>query len=214
LSLAPPASGQGLAGPLPLTLVASTPSPGGSVYEGLLTTTVRNTAQCGRGPVDTTVTLGAVLSLGPPVSSAPLEPGFPEAVGEDRNPLSLVLDERMAVDVLKTGAIRLASAARFAATSPPLVLQYWDLKLGFNEEIAGRLAADHAGEAAAANLLADVHLFEPCRPALGSYPDQFAIAAGALLTATMGLQSADLTVRGATVDGTRVFAARFTGTVR
>ena len=197
---------------MPVPAFAPTPSAtAGQVYDGILTTTIRDFDRCGDTPEDKTATLPAQLIVGPPISSAPAEPGFPPAVGKDTNPISLLLDE--GGEAGTPGALRLSSAARIAAVSPPLVLQFWTLRRD-GPALSGVLGRGHRAESAAANLLADDVTLDPCRPFLGELPNQFAIAEGAELGGMIANETVELAVRGATEDQTRLFASRFAGASR
>ncbi|HEV2813216.1 MAG TPA: hypothetical protein VGW10_08200 [Solirubrobacteraceae bacterium] len=183
------------------------------VYDGTLTTAVRHFSPCGGTPVDTRTRMAATLVVGAPVSDAPLEPYFPPAAGADGNPIRLQLGQAGVQGNLAHGSLFLRSAQRFGATSPPLVLKYWQLALA-GAHLTGTLVDDHTEEAAGHNLLgADVELVA-CLPHFGVIPWQHAIAEGARLGGTLTPARVDFVVQGATVDRARQFGAQFVGTAR
>jgi hypothetical protein len=179
---------------------------------GTLSTVVQEASQCGAPRAPERHQMPAVLTVAPPQSAAPAQPGFPAAAGADDNPLRLHLGQLSTADNIRPGSVFLNSVLRFGATSPPLILKYWDLAVD-GARITGTLVDDQRGQAAAANLLAAQSELVPCRPNLGVFPNQYGIARGATLAGTLTPTSADLTVRGQTIDGTRAFAARFTGRI-
>jgi hypothetical protein len=168
---------------------------------------------CGTPPVDTVTSIPATLTVGAPVSAAPAQPGFPAAVGVDGNPIRLILGQPTVAANMAHGSVFLLSAARFGSTSPPLILRYWDLALN-GTALTGTLTQDHREEAAAGNLLAADTELIPCRPNLGAFGSQFAIAEGTTLEGTITQGGANLLIQGATVDQTRAFAAQFVGAAR
>lgn len=180
-------------------------------YAGTLTTAIRYFNFCGTPSFDEVTQVPSTITIGPPVSTAPAQPGFPAAVGGDANPIRIVLGQTSVAANMARGSISLASALRFGSTSPPIVLQYWRLELN-GTALSGTLVEDHREEAAAYNLLAHAAEVVPCRPEFGFYPNQSAIAEGATLTGTVTDQSVTLRIQGSIVETTRAFAAEITAT--
>jgi hypothetical protein len=89
------------------------------------------------------------------------------------------------------------------------VLQYFSLALA-GPSVTGTLLEDHREEAAAGNLLAHQVQLVPCRPELGFYNNQSAIAEGATIRGTITDQTVQLHIEGNIVDTTRPFAADIT----
>ena len=129
---------------------------------------------------------------------------MPPAVGREDNPINLVLGQTAGPN--DPGAIQLASAVRFAGTSPSQILQYWRLGLS-GQALTGTLANGHRQEGAAANLLAAGAELVPCQPRFGTYLTQFAIDDGASLRGTLTASGARLRIVGDVVDRTRPFSA-------
>jgi hypothetical protein len=62
-------------------------------YAGTLSTTIRYLNFCGAPSFDETTQVPSTLTIGPPVSTAPLSPQLPPAVGGDANPLRISLGQ-------------------------------------------------------------------------------------------------------------------------
>lgn len=189
------------------------PMPGGGsslgtgtrTFSGDLVTTIQYLSFCGPGgPVETT-RIASAVTVGPPVSNAPLEPFFPPAAGRDANPIGLTIGQTSLIGNIAPGSVRFQSAQRFGATSPGLVLQYWNLALN-GPALTGTLAQSNAAQAAAANLLAATTDLVPCRPGF-SFVNQEPIAAGATITGTITETEARLRITGNTINGLRPFTA-------
>lgn len=120
--------------------------------------------------------------------------------------LRITLGQTTAAGTVARGAIQLDTAQRFGATSPPLVLQYFALAFD-GTAFSGTLVEDHREESAAANLLSHAVELVACRPSLGVFNNQSAIAEGARISGTITDQAVRLHVEGNTTETTRPFVA-------
>ena len=124
-------------------------------------------------------------------------------MGNEDNPINLVVGETTTADSVAPGSVFLSSAFRYGATSPGVILQSWKLALR-GTKLTGTLVEDHREEAAAQNLLA-AWKEAGCGPAGFVYPDQYAIGEGTTLTGTLTRNAVRLHVVGNTSDGSRPF---------
>jgi len=177
-------------------------------FTGTLTSTVRYFSVCsGQVIADQTSQIASRITIGPPLQPNPAD--LPADVPE-RNPFNLVLGQTTVAGTTAPGAVSAVSAARFRFSAiRSLTLQYWNLALN-GSALTGTLVEDHREEGAAFNLLAAWQELAPCRPELGSYVNQLAIAEGATLTGAVTPQQVQLRISGRTIDTFHSFTAEIT----
>ena len=180
-------------------------------YDGILTTTVAAKDACGGSLGTQTTRIPSSVFIGAPLRNVPAGPGLPAPVGGDDNPLDLKLLQPTVSASNAPGAIALASALLFNATSPSLILEYWSLSLN-GGTLSGTLINDHRAEAAAFNLLAITDQLVPCRPELGTIPMVAPLAVGTRLTATLSATTVTLHLEGNVLRGDRAFSADIVAT--
>lgn len=122
-------------------------------FSGSLTTTVRYLTFCYGDLGSETYQLQNVrVSVRAPLRPTPLSPDLPPAVGNENNPINLVVGETTPQANIAPGSVFLSSAFRYGSTSPGVILQYWNLALN-GTALSGNLVEDNREEAAASNLL-------------------------------------------------------------
>jgi hypothetical protein len=176
------------------------------VYKGLLSTRIHYFNICGTDLGVREARFGIQVVAGPPLRPTAESPGLARAVGTETNVIHLVVGSKNSSSNGSPGFITLASALRFGGTSPPVILQYWKLRL-HGEHLTGRLVDDHRAQAAAINELTALTEVVPCQPQDGAFPNPFAISVGARLEGTITTKGVHLLVKGNVVEGTRPFSA-------
>jgi len=180
-------------------------------FTGSLTTTIRYFSFCANQFVgsETYQLQNVRVSVRAPLRPTPLSPDLPPAVGNENNPINLVVGQTTVGDSTRPGSVFLASALRFGATSPGLILEYWRLNLNGNA-LTGRLFEDNREQSAAANLLAAWKEYG-CFPGAGFVlADQYDIGEGTTLTGTLTRNAITLRVVGNTFDTSRPFVTDIT----
>lgn len=174
-------------------------------FSGSMTTTVSYFSFCSNQFVgsETYQIQNVRVSVRRPLDPTPLSPGLPPAAGNENNPINLVVGQTTVADSTTPGSVFLASAFRYGATSPPVILESWRLRLQ-GSNLTGVLFEDNREQAAAQNLLAAWKALG-CGPNAIVYPDQYAIGEGTTLTGTLTRDAVQLRVTGNTSDGSRPF---------
>lgn len=175
-------------------------------FSGGLTTTIRYFSFCANqfGGTETYQLQNVRVSVRRPLRPTRLSPDLPPPVGNENNPINLVVGQTTVGDSLAPGSVFLASALRFGATSPGLILQYWNLTLNGNA-LSGRLVEDNREQSAAANLLSAWKEFG-CFPGAGFIlANQYDIGEGTTLTGTLTRNAVTLRIVGNTFDTSRPF---------
>lgn len=149
------------------------------------------------------------VSVRGPLRPTRLSPDLIPAVGNENNPINLVVGQTTVGDSLAPGSVFLASALRFGATSPGLILQYWNLNLNGNA-LSGRLVEDNREQSAAANLLSAWKKLGCFGGASILFPNQYDIAEGTTLTGTLTRNAVTLQIVGNTFDTSRPFVTNIT----
>jgi len=180
-------------------------------FSGSATTTVRYFDFCFNQFVgEATYQLQNVrVSVRGPLRPTRLSPDLPPAVGNENNPINLVVGQTTVGDNLALGSIFLSSAFRYGATSPAVILQYWNLALR-GTSLTGTLGQDHREEAAAANLLSANKKLGCFGGASFVFPNQYDISEGTTLTGTLTRNAVNLQITGNTFDGSRPFVSNIT----
>lgn len=180
-------------------------------FSGSLSTTVRYFSFCANQFVgsETYQLQNVRVSVRAPLRPTPLSPDLPPAAGNENNPINLVVGQTTVGDSLAPGSVFLASALRFGATSPGVILQYWNLTLN-GAALSGRLVEDNREAAAAANLLSAWKEFG-CFPGAGFIlANQYDISEGTTLTGTLTRNAVQLRIVGNTFDTSRPFVTDIT----
>lgn len=172
-------------------------------YTGDLVTTIRYIPNSGCAGEQTT-RIPSRITIRAPLQPLPTDL---QTIGQDPNPINLILGQTDVLGTIAPGSISLSSSARLRFT--PInsrILHYWNLALN-GTALTGTLVDDHAEEAAAFNLLsANIFLgFGTC-----NFPSQLAIAEGAALTGTATPQTIQLQIQGNTNDTFHPFTAQIT----
>ena len=120
----------------------------------------------------------------------------------EQNPYSLSLASQQGYE----GAITLASASVFTTpeTARKVLLTYWSLR-ATGDQVSGRLVESHKDEAAVLNVLSTSSPLVPCRPSLGTIPQELTIHEGATLSGSISSSRASLRIVGVSYDATREF---------
>lgn len=176
-------------------------------FSGSLSTTIRYLTFCYGDLGSETYQLQNVrVSVRAPLRPTPLSPDLPPPVGNENNPINLVVGETTPQANIDVGSVFVASAFRYGATSPGVILQYWNLTLN-GATLSGTLVSDHREEAAAANLLS---AWKELGCGFGWYPNQYEMSEGTTLTGTLTRNSVQLRITGSTFDGSRPFVTDIT----
>jgi hypothetical protein len=179
-------------------------------FSGSLSTTINYFSFCANQFVGSeTYRLQNVrVSVRRPLDPTPLSPGLPPAAGNENNPINLVVGQTTVQNNVAPGSVFLASALRYGATSPPVILESWRLTLR-GATLTGVLFEDNREQAAAQNLLAAWKALG-CGPNAIVYPDQYPIGEGTTLTGTLTRNAVNLQITGNTSDGSRPFVTNIT----
>lgn len=175
-------------------------------FSGSATTTIRYFDFCFNQFVgsETYQLQNVRISVRRPLRPTRLSPDLIPAVGNENNPINLVVGQTTVQDSITPGSVFLASAFRYGQTSPGVILESWRLNLN-GAALNGVLFEDHREESAAQNLLAAWQKYGCFGGASIVFPNQYAIAEGTTLSGTLTRNAINLQVTGTTIDGSRPF---------